>query len=709
MFYQPTPKAIQPMNSWIRKAAGKMLPAFLTGAAFALTAGCSTAQPLASVAATVPAWPPTSVIYTLYPAIFSPQGNFAGVTAQLPRLKSLGVTVLWIMPVTPIGHSIPGHGAFDSPYCVHDYFAVNPAYGSPTDLKALISKAHKLGLQVILDEALNHTSWDNALTMRHPEYYVHTDGNPRNPASIKQAFNYSDVAQLDYANPGLRAYMTQMLRFWITQYGVDGFRFDSANNPDGPGRLIPADFWQSLGRDLRLIKPNVLLLGEEETPDLALKPFSLDYAWRMYDPAGHGALKNAADGGGASQVQVAWQSQVTDFPAGMTHMSVQDDWDTPRDVNSFGGPAGAMAVAVFNFTNTGVPLIYNGMEIGNAAGATNAHAPINWAGGNPRFPGFYQSLIALRRENPAFTQGAMRWLPNSAPGQVLTYTRTGGGSEFLVEINLTSTPARAKIDAALGSGWTQVPLAGTQAGVAPAALPQVSLPPKSFALYRRPFRAETQAAEIQGTKQAEASQDNASDSAYAKGYNAGENGGSGFAPFQIVSAGMAGTFIFTAMEAEGNKGTPSPSTIDTNGKSFGLFAQSADASITITRGFVVPLAAPGSTFSLDFVSGYNDAGTSGVALKTVDGTVGSFVFHGGTGVFFNGAATGIGIVPGASHLVYTLTSPTTYSLTVTGANAFQGTGTLKGPIIGFQVQQTASGAAKSDHNAYFNNLAVGHI
>ncbi len=442
----------QLMINWIRRTANATL----------LAAAVSFCLICPSVAANPPPWPAASVIYTLYPEIFSPKGNFAGVTSQLPRLKALGVTIVWLMPVTPIGHSIPGHGAFDSPYCVHDYLAVNPSYGSPADLRTLISKAHTLGLQVILDEVLNHTSWDNALITQHPEYYVHTDSNPRNSASIKQAFNYSDVAQLNYASPGLRAYITHMLRVWMMQYGVDGFRFNSANNPDGPGRLIPADFWQGLGRSLRQTKPNVLLLGEDETPDLALKPFALDYAWRMYDPGGHGALKNAADGGDASQVEAVWRSQVKDFPAGMKHMSVQDDWDTPRDVNSFGGEAGAQAVAVFNFTNTGVPLMYNGMEIANAAGGTNPHAPINWRGGNPRFSGFYRSLIALRRNNVALQQGAMTWLPNTMPAKLLTYTRTGGGSQFLIEINLTSTPAQGVIQAPLGSGWKEVPLAGTQ-------------------------------------------------------------------------------------------------------------------------------------------------------------------------------------------------------------------------------------------------------
>jgi len=441
-------------------------------------------RPAAAASPAVPLWPADSVIYTIYPSIFSPQGNLAGVTAQLERLKNLGATVVWLMPITPIGQAVNGHPSVNSPYAVHDYYAVNPAYGSASDLKTLVSTAHNMGLKVILDEVLNHTAWDNALITQHPEYFVHSDSNPNNPASIKQAFDFADVAQLNYANPGLRTYMIQMLQSWITRYGVDGFRFDTADDPDGPGRMIPADFWQELGVGLRQTKPDVLLLGEEETPDLALKPFALDYGWQMLS-----TLKDVFNGGDASHVRDTWVHQTNDFPSGMKHMSIQDDWDTPRDVNVFGGPAGAQAAAVFNFTQTGIPLVYNGMEIGNAAEGNNPHAAIKWAAGNPKFPVFYHQIIALRRSTPALRQGTMTWLANSVPSQVLTYTRTGGGQEFLVEINTSATPANGTVQAPAGRGWTEVRLAGVQNSRAHAAPMRFTLQPKEFAIFKRPSSA----------------------------------------------------------------------------------------------------------------------------------------------------------------------------------------------------------------------------
>ncbi len=212
---------------------------------------------------------------------------------------------------------------------------------------------------------------------------------------------------------------------------------------------------------------------------------------------------------------------------------------------------------------------------------------------------------------------------------------------------------------------------------------------------------------LAGQTHAAGGQDKASNSAYAKGYGQGQNGGAGFKPFKVVAAGAAGTFVFSAAEAEGNKGTPAPRTIDSAGKSFGLYAQKKGAFVTIRRGFAVPLTRKGDSFSLDFVGGFNDTGAVGIALTTGQGTTGSFVFHGGgPGVLFNGRKTGLGYMSGASHLVYTLTSPATYSLQATGAYRFTGTGAVRGSVTGFQVQQTSSGGAKPDHNAYFNNLSL---
>jgi glycosidase len=476
---KPGVAAVERVRSRPRRLAGAARRAGI----FAALSIAALAAPRC-VRAEPPSWLPSASVYCVYPRIFSPAGNLAGVAAQLPRLRDLGITVVWLMPVTPVGEPIAGHPAFGSPYCVHDYDDIRPDYGTAADLTALVRSAHRLGMHVILDEVLNHTSWDNPLVHQHPEYYVHTDGDPNNAGSIAQAFTFADVAQLDFGNRALWPYLTVMLRRWVTTYGIDGFRFDTADNPYGSNRRIPAAFWRYLRTQLVETRRDLLLLGECEDPDLAPNPFALDYGWRVED-----SLQRATvAGSGAASVRAKWERQHALFSPGALHLRLQDDWDQERDVNRFGGVAGARAAAVFNMTIDGVPLIYNGMEIGNAAGGVNPNRAIDWAGGDPTLTGFYRQMLALRKRNPALQQGTLRWTDNTAPDQLLTYRRLGGDREFLVEINLSGAPVYGSVGAPAGAGWTDVTPGGSE-GPYPPAPPTVSLAPHGFAIFARPAAA----------------------------------------------------------------------------------------------------------------------------------------------------------------------------------------------------------------------------
>ena len=453
-----------------------------------ISKNCATILLLASSALTPvhaehPSWLDSSVVYCIYPEIFS-HGGFNGITAQLPRLKGLGVNVIWLMPVTPVGQPYKGHPAIDSPYAVHDYYAVNPSYGSSADLVDLVRSAHRLGIKIILDEVLNHTSWDNQLTIQHPEYYLHSDVNLRNPNSEVQAFNFSDVAQLDFSRPqsGLWTYMDAMLNHWVTTYDLDGFRFDTADDPFGPNRKIPKAFWQQLRASLEAKKPNILMLGEEEDPDLALAPFELDYGWKLQKIL----TKVSASGRDVPSLQTGWNLRASTFPTGMLHMSLLQDWDLGEDLQVYGGASNTLDAALFNFTINGVPLLFNGEEAGNASSANNTHTPIHWNGPNaPQFTAFYAQLIALRSANPALQQGQLTWVSNSAPSQVATYLRTSGATQFFIEINFSGSSVRGTVKAPSGAKWTDVTPAGSPGKQAHSAPGAFSLLPHDFAAFRR--------------------------------------------------------------------------------------------------------------------------------------------------------------------------------------------------------------------------------
>jgi glycosidase len=277
---------------------------------------------------------------------------------------------------------------------------------------------------------------------------VHSDGNATNPNSIKQAFNFSDVAQLNYHNRALWSYMDKMLVYWVSTYHVDGFRFDTADDPDGPGRMIPAAFWAQLGGQLRGADPGIIMLGECDTPDLANKPFQLEYDWDVYH-----AL-SSVEGGGAQVLETTWNQQTRRFPPGMLFMNITQDWDTAFDQYVFNGPAGVNQVLTFNFLSTGVPLIYNGEEVGNVTAGTNPHSKIVWnGGGGPAWTTYYSELIALREANPALQIGKMTWLPTSSPNQVVAFTRSYKGTEFLIVMNFSLRPALGHVYGKQLSGW----------------------------------------------------------------------------------------------------------------------------------------------------------------------------------------------------------------------------------------------------------------
>jgi glycosidase len=181
-------------------------------------------------------WVRDGVIYQIFPRNFSNEGNFKGITAQLDRLKDLGVTILWLMPIHPIGQE-KKKGTIGSPYAVRDYYAVNPDYGTADDLKRLIREAHRRDMKVIIDIVANHTSWDSVM-MKWPDFYVHDAAG-----KITYPHDWTDVAKLNYDNPTLRKYMTDMLVHWVRDFDLDGFRCDVAAD-------VPTDFWERARAEL---------------------------------------------------------------------------------------------------------------------------------------------------------------------------------------------------------------------------------------------------------------------------------------------------------------------------------------------------------------------------------------------------------------------------------------------------------------------------
>jgi cyclomaltodextrinase len=419
-----------------------------------------------------PEWLKSGVIYQIFPRSFSPEGNLDGITKRLDDLHGLGVNILWLMPIHPDGQ-LKKKGSLGSPYAVRDYYAIDPALGTKDDLRRLAREAHHRQMKVIIDMVANHTAWDSVM-MAHPDFY-----KKDKQGNVTYPYDWTDVAALDYSNPKLRRYMTDMLVYWIKEFDLDGYRCDAAAE-------IPTNFWEQARIELDRVKPDIMMLAEASKPDLLRSAFDLDYAW----PLLHSLDSVIMDGEPASSLRAVVEQQRLLFPKGALHMRVSDDHDELRATTRYGYP-GAIAASAAVMTLDGVPLIYNGMEVGDS---TQSRAPalfepqkIFWQGGewHPDYPKFYAAVAALRRQHTALQQGQLMWVRNSDEQHVLTYIRRTESEQFLVAVNLSDTPFRGTVEANTGN-WKEILLPAGEA--AQTVWPAITLDAFKFRIFQQSAR-----------------------------------------------------------------------------------------------------------------------------------------------------------------------------------------------------------------------------
>jgi glycosidase len=414
------------------------------------------------------------VVYEIFPRHFSASGDFAGVTAKLDELKDLGVDVLWLMPIHPLGR-LKAKGTIGSPYAVKDYYAINPDYGTADDLHRLVKASHARGLKVVIDIVANHTSWDSVM-MAHPEYYKRDAAGqviPPNP-------DWTDVAGLSYANPATHRYMLDMLAYWLREFDLDGFRCDVASE-------VPTAFWEEARTELEKIKPGFFFLAEASKPELLTKAFDADYAWPMLATLN----KVLQEGAPATEIQRNWQEEEqAKFPVGALHLRMSDDHDESRAVSRYGWKA-ALAASAMMFTLDGVPLLYNGMEVGDTTESGDPalfeKLTIFWAPKQREtFRDTYSRLIALRHAHPALRGGEVVWLENSAPQNVVSFLRHGADEEFVTVINFSNRPQAARLTVPAGGAFGRVTIGKADTAGSPTTdLANLTLGAYEWRIYRR--------------------------------------------------------------------------------------------------------------------------------------------------------------------------------------------------------------------------------
>ena len=398
-------------------------------------------QPTAQVRIQHPAWSKAATIYQINTRQFTPEGTFRAAEAHLPRLKELGAVILWLMPVHPIGWQ-NRKGTLGSPYSVRDYYGVNPEFGTLDDLKHFVRAAHDLGLYVILDWVANHSAWDCNLVAEHPEWYTRDWKGDFRPTPW---WDWPDVIDFDYDQPGMRRYMTEALAWWVREADVDGFRCDVAG-------FVPTDFWETARRELEAIKP-VFLLAEWEARDLHAASFNMTYAWHWNDVV-HKIATGQADVN-ALYVYYSWNEKA--YPRDIMRMLFVSN----HDKNAWEGTEFEQfgfcldAAIVLSVISEGMPLIYNGQEAGNERRlAFFEKDPIEW---RPHpYADLYRRLFALKRDNTALWNAAwgarMVRVVNDNLAHVLSFVRQNERDKVFAVFNLCPDSRRVSFPETLHHG-----------------------------------------------------------------------------------------------------------------------------------------------------------------------------------------------------------------------------------------------------------------
>jgi glycosidase len=376
-------------------------------------------------------------MYQVNTRSFSKEGNFNGVTARLDSIKALGINVIYIMPIYPVGVL----NAVNSPYATKDYNTVGSEFGTLDDFRALVDGAHKRKIAVMLDFVANHTSWDNPWIANKSWYVTDTAGN------IIYPHGWKDVAQLNFKNNDMRLALIRSMKSWVLKANIDGFRCDYA---DGP----PADFWEQAIDTLRNIKSHkLLLLAEGSRPANFTAGFDYNFGFNFYGNLKR-IYKNNRSVKSIDSVNVKEYKGATDGQAMvryLTNHDVNSSDGTPLDL--FGGKKGSMAAFVVIAYMKGVPLIYNGQEIGTPFRLvfpfTKTH--IDWTINNRDVTAEYKKILAFRNNNETVRRGK---LTSYSSDDVCAFTKTEGSKKVFVLSNLRNKTVTYTVPAGLAnSHW----------------------------------------------------------------------------------------------------------------------------------------------------------------------------------------------------------------------------------------------------------------
>ena len=370
-------------------------------------------------------------MYQVNPRVFAPEKSLLAVADRIDSIAALGVNVMWVMPIYPIGIE----KGKNSPYCIRDYKAIAPEFGTLDDFKHLARVCHEHGMAIILDWVANHTAWDHPWVKEHPDWYTHDE--KADTIIHPRPWDWYDVADLNYDNKDMRLAMIDAMKYWIKDVGIDGFRCDVA---DG----VPADFWkqaidtlratvaQQVVNDSTGAKRQILMLAEGKRPDNFTAGFDMNYAWDFNEAL----ISVVRDGKPASLLFDVDKAEYDSIPEGKMKLRFTTNHDEstkqtpPVLFNSLDGSMAAYVAATFLH---GGALVYGSQEVGYPEPINFfQYVPVDWTA-NPRIYQEYQQLISIYNGSPAIRQGIVIPYPHK---DVLMFERIKDYDRVLVLVNL---------------------------------------------------------------------------------------------------------------------------------------------------------------------------------------------------------------------------------------------------------------------------------
>ena len=392
------------------------------------------------------------VIYEMNVGMFTPEGTFSAASRQLDELKKLGIDIVWLMPVYPRG------GGINSPYAATDFKQVNPSYGTVSDMRDFVARAHELNMEVWLDWVPNHTATDAKWVTSHPEYYA------KNGNGFVHPNNYGDVYQLDYNNAELQKAMNDCLKLWIDQADIDGFRCDYISSKE-----IPASYWQTTIPEIKSYKSGktITFLGEADIAGDATRlktvGFDYDYAWAFQSSLaryGAGGIYSASLKANVDKL-VSTQSGIS-FGR-MVYLTNHDqNYNEGKKTLAEKYGDNRYPLSVLIATAWGMPLLYNGQEVGGNQVLDYFHdTKINWSVRDDKMYNTWRTLTALKHAVPAFRDGrttathhTLTWLDVADSQHILAYTCRYGDSEALVVLNFNTEAVSATVSGIAEGDWS---------------------------------------------------------------------------------------------------------------------------------------------------------------------------------------------------------------------------------------------------------------